>query len=432
MKKAFSRATILFSAICFYSQVYAGGCHLEEVSPSKNLASIYMADEIRNRVLEIDAEYKRQGKDLQVVMIARSGESLESFDLVKDDPSQPLQKYLDFLAERAYKSATRHPLNGRIDTSHPLAVPRDLVSSEKLEYSHVGFLMKKNLAQGISPTAPEWMYIVHLLAECDEKSNRYGASDINYEKLKRFFWDTEILDDSDRARKAMIIVPQVEIQANLAKLLHDAAIAGRGGLHEPKYNVASTPFTVRGYEDRKSGDLSKYYQLKDQNSNQWPLEMIAAATKEFGEVRNRMQAQEILYATNYRPSLVLPTGIKGAACQFRKGPFGIWDASNLLNCKDQVYRNVGLFQLITVKSLYDYMNRNQYLTPFSGQNDFGTTEFMASTAVVKELDEDGQAIERVAKEAQELAERKKREGERGPRDPRDRRRDPRGGRPSPF
>src|SRR5690606_2717621 len=96
--------------------VHAGGCRLEEVEPADALASLHMANKVRNQVLQIEEEMKRKGESLEVVMVARSGESLKGLKLVKDNLERDLQSYLLELAEisRKAKEESETPPGSRI------------------------------------------------------------------------------------------------------------------------------------------------------------------------------------------------------------------------------------------------------------------------------------------------------------------------------
>lgn len=380
---------------------YAGGCHLEEVSQSKEAASSYLAGEIRSQVIEIEKAMRAKGQELKVVMIARSGESLEKFDLITDNLAVSLQEHLSLVAQRVSENICKGE-RGAIATStnsktcakpSTAVLPKEFLLKDKLSYSHVGFLVKRNLIveSGLTPSVKaqirDWEYVVHLLSKCDEAAKRYGPSQIFYEKFGRFFWDTKVLDNKDSARRAMIVVPSVSMQDNLFNLINNQNIAAN--LHQTKYNVAATPFTLQGLKNgsRSKNSIGVQHQLEDQNSNQWPLEMLAAATRSVGVVRSRAEAQSVMLALNYRPSLVWPTGLKeSAACQFAKGPFGLWDATNIINCKNQVFKDQHIYQLITVKSLTDFLDKNNLLANVSGASPTGLTEVQVSKEEIDEVD----------------------------------------------
>lgn len=383
MRNLVTAVLFFFFALINQNLAYAGGCHLKEVTPAKMLASRHIANLLRDKLIEVESEMNKRGQNLQAVFVARSGESLKNFKIIPENDSKNLQTYLFELAEMAIanKSGNLTGKNGKpLPPSKLARLPKSIYLDETMRYSHLGLLIKKNnIIDPTKETVNDWIYVIDLLAECDENSKRYGQSDIFYHTFEQFYWDTKILESKETKHRSVFIVPTPEIQERLFQLAHNKEI-GTGTLHQPKYNVAATPYKLSGLKE-KNKNPKPIHQLADQNSNQWPIELLAAATKPVGEIRNRVEAQDLLWSTNYHPTLVFPTGFKEAnACAFRKGPF--WDASNLINCKDQVFKPQGIYQLITVRSAIDYMTKNQLLA----ENVYNPTEPAVYEVVVRSED----------------------------------------------
>lgn len=371
------------------SSAYAGGCYIEEVTPGKASASIKMAKLVRSKVLEIEKAMNKKGENLKVVLLARSGESMNGFDILKDNPEVALQEYLDYLA------------------TTPEA---KIILDKKMKYSHIAFYLKRDTED--CPGDEDWKYVVHLLAECDKASNRYGSSDIFNQPLPEFFWDTKLIEKKQKGNRTLIAVPSAALQERIFHILANKRISEQG-LHTLKYNVAAAPFTLRS--PKKIGQKPPmFYQPWDQNSNQWPLEVMAAATKPFDQIRNRYDAQDQLLATNYRPSLLRPTGIKESnACALNKGTLfwiiPLWDATNLLNCTAQVYRNNGILQIITVDSVLDYLIQNQLMAEnISKPEVAGTYELSLPAKSIENSIAAGKVIEKLIKKVKAQDSKKKR------------------------
>ncbi|OFZ19647.1 MAG: hypothetical protein A2Z20_12975 [Bdellovibrionales bacterium RBG_16_40_8] len=399
MKLNFSKMINKFAVTLFFflaiTKSYAGGCRLTDVTMSKVLASKYMGGLIREKITEVETAMKQKGQTLDAVFVARKGESLRGLTRIKDNPKIKLQQYLDNLSEKAIRygeELSRDPENADPNNIGRPTIPDELRIKEKLEYSHIGIYVRR---KPTIPDAKDWNFVIHLLAECDENINRYGDSEIFFDALDRFFWDTKILGKKT-SNKALIVVPTHEVQDRLNRLVNDIPIFDVGGLHEPTYNVVATPFTLRDpkYKKRQAPD---FHQLKDQNSNQWPLEMLAAAMRPYREIVNRQQAQDFLMLTNYRPSIVTPVGFKESiACSLKRGKiFGrkLWDASNLINCDDQVFKRERIYQLITVHSLIEYMKQtNTIARDINDSNKLAIYEVEASKQKLDELDEAGKIL----------------------------------------
>jgi hypothetical protein len=148
-----------------------------------------------------------------------------------------------------------------------------------LDYSHMGIVVRDH-------AAGRWT-VVHELNACGT-----AASDLYVDGVGNFF-----LSDLYRYR-AQILVPGPELQARVAALL-----AGRTArrLHEPHYNM-----------------LSYVYSTKYQNSNQWVLETLAAASAPEGAVETRAEAQAWLKGQGYRvPTVVVPAITRLGGRMFR-------------------------------------------------------------------------------------------------------------------
>jgi hypothetical protein len=143
-------------------------------------------------------------------------------------------------------------------------VGQDL-SKYHLRYSHFGYVWRDH-PQG------RWM-VVHELNSCGK-----AESNIYLEGLGNFF-----LDDMF-AYETLILIPGQETQQHLAALLAGNAPLAMHGL---PYNMLAYP-----------------YSTQYQNSNQWGLELLAAASARDVDINSRAQAQAWLKTAGYQPGTV--------------------------------------------------------------------------------------------------------------------------------
>jgi len=134
-----------------------------------------------------------------------------------------------------------------------------------LRWSHLGFAWRDH-PQG------RWT-AVHLLNRCGT-----AGSDVFTEGLGSFF-----LDDPHRY-EALMLVPTADTQARLAALLSGDAPAR---FHQSRYNMVAYAFST-----------------DYQNSNQWALELLAAAVARDAGIATRADAQAWLKAARYLPITV--------------------------------------------------------------------------------------------------------------------------------
>lgn len=153
------------------------------------------------------------------------------------------------------------------------------LSKYGVDYSHMGIVVRDH-------AAGRWT-VVHELNTCGT-----ADSDLYVEGVGNFF-----LTDLYRYR-AQVVIPAADVQARIATL-----VAGRTArrLHEPHYNM-----------------LAYVYSTRYQNSNQWVLETLAAASAPAGAVETRAEAQAWLRGQGFRvPTVQIPAVTRLGARMFR-------------------------------------------------------------------------------------------------------------------
>lgn len=153
------------------------------------------------------------------------------------------------------------------------------LSRYKLRYSHMGVAVRDH-------PRGRWT-VVHALNHCGTASS--GLYD---EGMGNFF-----LTDLYRF-EAQLIIPGSALQERLAALF---ATRTPLRMHEPRYNM-----------------LSYVYSTHYQNSNQWVLETLAAASAPPGDVATREEAQAWLKGMRYQPPTIeIPATVRLGARMFR-------------------------------------------------------------------------------------------------------------------
>ncbi len=136
------------------------------------------------------------------------------------------------------------------------------LSKYNLRYSHIAFLIHNDETH-------HWDTI-HLLSQC-----KIPTSAIYRQGLMNFYVDDLITLDS------RLIIPDAHLQQQLLALLNSNT---KLALHDDKYSVIAYP-----------------YAMAYQNSNQWVLEVLAAASS---GASNRTAAQVYLRSHHYNPAVV--------------------------------------------------------------------------------------------------------------------------------
>ncbi len=179
-----------------------------------------------------------------------------------------------------------------------------------LRYSHLGLIRKE--------TDGSWM-IVHELNQCGT-----AESALFKQGLANFF-----LDDPFRY-EALVLIPSADIQQKILAKMNSDAIKQ---LHEARYNMLAFPFSQRY-----------------QNSNQWALEVIAAALAHHTVIDTREQAQAWLKIAGYQATtLEIPMMTRLGARLFR--------ANIAFDDHPMGRRMAGRIDTVTVESVEQFLKK---------------------------------------------------------------------------
>ncbi len=180
-----------------------------------------------------------------------------------------------------------------------------------LRYSHVGLALRDH-------PKGRWI-VVHLLNHCG--SDRSALFD---EGLGNFF-----LDDMF-AFESVVVAPSRPVQERLLYAL-DTPLAKR--LHEPRYSIIAFP------------SATSY-----QNSNQWVLEVLAAALAPQGAVVNRAAAQIWIMDRGYTPSWIYVPPMERVGA-------GLFAANAHFDDHPEESRRGGHYHVVSADSVLAFLGR---------------------------------------------------------------------------
>ena len=188
-----------------------------------------------------------------------------------------------------------------------------------LRHSHVAFLLREDDGQ--------WR-AVHLLNPC-----KTAESQLFREGVATFIGETSSHTD------LRIGVPTPALRDTLKAMLTKPAIQARA-LHEARYSVVAYPFRT-----------------EYQNSNQWVLEVLAAAMAQLEDgtlIVNRTQVQSWLKQHDYQPSTLHIGVAKRLGARFFVPNAAVTDhpASERIS---------GNYSVVTVESVFDFLQRQKGL-----------------------------------------------------------------------
>jgi hypothetical protein len=191
------------------------------------------------------------------------------------------------------------------------------LSQYGVRYSHFGFVWRDH-------PKGSWR-VMHELNQCGTAS-----SDIFDEGLGNFF-----LDDLWKM-EAVILIPNASTQQKLARIF---GARTHLALHEAHYNMVAYPFSTQY-----------------QNSNQWALEVIAAAEARDVVVATREQAQQWLKLAGYQPTELKLGALARLGARVTKANVAFDDHPGELRWSDRI-------RTVTVDSVFAFVaNRDPSAT----------------------------------------------------------------------
>ncbi len=306
-------------------------CNVRELTPAEIDTATAMADEVAYQLMQLDELEKREGREFKVALIGRAGTDLGKFQVLKDAGADGKYLNMDQLVTQIESDSPERADGGGPSVNYRV-LKNWMDDSRQMEYSHIGIALRNHPK---SDKRFHWQ-IMHLLWTC-EKDPARGAT----EGDRSYIWEEglgAVFADDMKEYKAQIMILKPQIQTRIENFLLKEKVGAQW--HNSKYNAAAL-----------SNDLDQ------QNSNQWVLEVLAAALKPDRQVKDRAAAQQVLRETGYMETKV---ALKGFYSLLNL-PF----VKNLLPgticMKKQPYFGEGFGQIISVLSVEEYMQRNQLL-----------------------------------------------------------------------
>ncbi len=331
--------------VCDLSQDRCSGKPLTE---EQNLKTYFLSDLVQQELENIETKEKKNGHDFKVAIIGRMGSNLSKFQPLRDTNKfgQPvtLNEMVDELVAQSKEvrkskmSALQNNPYAKDSNNNlePLLVQGWFDRTRKLKYSHLGIALKnlplKNeKGELISGKGTGKWSVVQLLYSCEE-----GKKSHLYKGTTGYFFADHMYDYG-----AQIMVPTQSLQNNIEKIV-STNYAGKNWL-ESHYNA-----------------LALSTDLDQQNSNQWVLEVIAAAIA--GEsVKGRSDAQSYLKQTNFKSTLVTPTGLYSAI----QIPFVAKMISSIMPTvcmtHQESIKKYGIGEIVSALSVEEYLKNNKQL-----------------------------------------------------------------------
>lgn len=341
--------------ISFLSTVaWSGECKVKEPTQAVVADALKIGVVLDVQMQRLAKEYlAKTGEPLKVALVARAGQNMKDISTLRevDRNGRPLT-----VQQMISMAESQVPFNEQ-GTRETHLVKNEIRKSfsdrnRKSVYSHFGLIFwnhPNGAADAKAGTSKQWWFR-HMLRPCATPEEIKAGLIPNVPKLydegvSRFF------TDDPYELRAQILVPPPEIQDNLEKL----ALPKTTVIDGVEYWDNRLPELFAG---EFYNAAAAWNNTVEANSNQFVLELLAAASQPFGRVRTRAEAQDVLNKTGYRPMRAMLSGAQALA--------GLPFASKLapfvrLHPNEQPgYMNYAVADLVTTLSVEEYMQRNNW------------------------------------------------------------------------
>lgn len=337
------------------SSAVAGECKVKEPTQATIADALKIGTVLDVQMTKLAAEHrKKTGKELKVALVARAGQDMNDILTLREVDKRGRMLSLQNIMAQAEAEVPIHSETGARELEKVKQEIRKTYGDKQrqLIYSHFGLIFW-NHPEGYDPGAGQriW-YFRHMLRPCISDAEIKKGIDPNKPEL----YDEDIFrffTDDPHELRAQILVPTIEIQENLEKLVLPKMRVENG--QEIADNGIPKSFNGKFYNA-----AAHWRNTTEANSNQWVSELIAAATQPFGRVRSRAEAQVILEKTDYRPTRALLSGSQAMAAL----PFASKIAPYVrLHYEEQpYYQQYAVAELITTLSIEEWLRRNDWIT----------------------------------------------------------------------
>lgn len=345
------QTAFLFISLLKLQSAIAGECKVASPSLDVQADAARLAQETDLALGQITEEYEATAKSrMQIIIIARAGQDMREQVVLRD-----VQGLSPLTLENIYRAAIVDPnsfsdVEGRSLDFNRL---KSTIESKfkdpirKMDFSHIAFLVRNHPEfPPENGEAPMW-HTRHMLRPC--MLGKAPSEMTEFEVIQQrdinvpYLWDEgtfNFFTDNPYELKARFLVPSPALQERLMQAVFDEELAYK--INSRFYNAAAN-----------------WRNTEESNSNQWVLEVLAAAMRPKSQVQSRADAQEVLASTNYQPTKVLFKGQKSFA--YMPGAHKIAPYVTYHSSEQPFYFKASIGEVISARSVEDYMSRNKIL-----------------------------------------------------------------------
>lgn len=330
-------------------------CEVKDAKAHELANGLILRMGVTDMLRKIIQKEQANGNDPKVVVIGRAGQDLGGAMVLRDS-----QNGQDLSLDTIFRSSIVNVGESNI-TSTGSAIDKDKTVAEikknyadpnrKLVYSHVALLFLDHSVKYTARTMSDGevlhggdYWAEELLKPCENLTPKAWITG-----LSQFFQD----DPHDY--RAIIYVPTQAIQDELYKLVEKD--------HAQKNFLAKTYNAAGNYNYLKTDSAKDDKYHNEQNSNQYVLELIAAAQLNAHQgatrITHRDQAASLLHQWGYSPTKII-------ANSFMTSMATSFFAPGSLNVRNELHpyaRPYNIVEMVTELSVREYMLKTRAITP---------------------------------------------------------------------
>ena len=355
-RQHFFAAGLLATAISLAApqMAVAGECKVKEPTSEAIADALKIGTVFDVQMTLLAQEYKaKTGKDLRVVLVSRAGQDMKDILTLRDVDRRGRVLSLNDIISYGENQVYPNTETGIREIEQVKGEIRKAFGDRSRQsiYSHMGILFRNHPAGKDEEEGLQHWYFRHMLRPCVTADKVQQGFDPNKPEL----YDEDIFrffTDDPHELRAQILVPSHEIQENLEKLVLPK-------LRKENGKIIADNSIPKSFNAKFYNAAAHWRNKTEANSNQWVMELVAAATQPFGRVRNRAEAQEILAKTGYRPMRALLSGTQALAALPFASKFAPY--VRLHHDEQPAYSQYAIADVITTLSIEEWMKRNDWV-----------------------------------------------------------------------
>lgn len=311
-------------------------CSVTKMTDGQIINGILLRGMVGDKLRALAASERAKGKDPKVFVIGRVGQDFSGVLTLKDQMNGRSMSVRDIMNDINPNFYTNE--NGSVDIARvQQAIKKKFTDkSRQMIYSHVGLVFLNHpvthtpvILNGEKIGGGEF-WVEELLKPCANLTPKSWITGL-----------TQFFEDDPYDYRSIIMVPDQRVQDRIYDMIANKNM--------------STTFLGEIYNA-----ASHYNNKQEQNSNQFVLELLAAAqSSKYSQIQSRLETHETLKRTGFIPTKIIGNSLKAGFITSWFAP----DSMKINDYENPYARPYNVSEFITELSVREYMLRTKMTTP---------------------------------------------------------------------